>query len=182
MPVRIPFKIVSEACEKTGGCVILIGGQALGARGYQRATLDVDFMITDEDYEKLRPFICEHGYEEIVRTTVAAKLRDKSGEQVDVDFMFVDGHTFSGIKSASREEDCENCRILVPAVEHLIALKLHAIKHRPELRELKDLNDIVELIRANHLDACSEKFRSMCLKFGTPALYEKILNYTRKNG
>lgn len=174
-----PFGIIAEACGKTKASIILIGGYAVGLRGYQRATLDIDFMITDTDYEKLKPAICTAGYREVVRTSVAAKLRAGSENLFDIDFMFVEAETFLGIQKESKAETCQGARFLVPKPDHLIALKLHAIKQQPVIRELKDLNDIVELIKANRLNSSSENFKSLCLKFGTPELYGKILRHTR---
>jgi len=178
----MPFGMISKACKQTGSTLILIGGQAVGVRGYQRVTLDVDFMITEADYEKLKPAMCAAGYQEVTRTAVAAKLRAESENLVDVDFMFVDTDTFSGIQSESEAETFQEASFLVPKPEHLIALKLHAIKQQPIVRELKDLNDIVELVKANHLDTSAEGFKSLCLKFGTQELYQKILHYTKQNG
>lgn len=182
MPIEMPFKIVANACEKTGTSVILIGGQALGVHGYQRVTLDVDFMITEGDYEKLRSVICAAGYREVVRTDVAAKLCARSDDLVDIDFMFVNKSTYDGVKKDSKEEKYKECGLLVPKLTHLIALKLHAIKQQPEVRELKDLNDIVELIKANKLDVRTDEFRTLCRNFGTDALYKKILKYTKTDG
>lgn len=179
MSAQMPFDIVARACRKTASSVILIGGQAVGVRGYQRVTLDVDFMVTEADYEKLKPAICAEGYRETVRTDVAAKLRAESEHLIDIDFMFVEAETFRGIQKESKAETFQDVQFLVPKPEHLIALKLHAIKQQPDLRELKDLNDIVELIRANQVDVLSESFKSMCLKYGTPELYQKILQHTK---
>lgn len=175
MPAQIPFQIVANACQKTKIDVILIGGQALGARGYQRVTLDLDFMIVAEDYEKLKPEIEGQGYGEIVRTNVAARMRAASDDLIDIDFMFVDPDTFDGIRKEAEAENFEGCEFKVPSPEHLIALKLHAITQQPKVRELKDLNDIVELIQANPIDVQSNAFKSLCLKFGTEALYKKIV-------
>lgn len=177
--LMLPFGIVAQACKEAASSVILIGGQAVGIRGYQRVTLDVDFMITEADYEKLKPAICAAGYREEVRTNVVAKLRAESEGLLDIDFMFVEAETFRGIQKESRAETFQDTQFLVPKVEHLIALKLHAIKQQPLVRELRDLNDIVELIKANRLNPSSESFKSLCLKFGTPELYKKILEYTK---
>jgi hypothetical protein len=182
MPIQIPFQIVSEACEKTESSVILIGGQALGALGYQRATMDIDFMVTEEDYKKIKPSICDSGYQEVVRTHTAAKLRAARTKLMDIDFLFVDQNTFHRVQKESKMEYYQDSKLLVPKAEHLIALKLHAIQQQPELRELKDLNDIVELIRANQVDVRSDSFRTLCLKFGTLALYEKICQHVRPHG
>lgn len=179
MSPQIPFKMVSDACQKCGSAVILIGGHALSSRGCQRATLDVDFMITERDYGKLKPYLSAEGYRETARTNVAAKWSASSDDLVDIDFIFVDDPTFQGIKKESRTENYDDREILVPSVEHLIALKLHAIKQQPAERELKDLSDIVELIKANQLNVTSEAFKTMCAKFGTSEIYHKILIYTK---
>ena len=182
MATNLPFSVVRDACHETGVRVILIGGQALGSRGYQRMTLDVDFMIVDTDYDRLMNAVCARGFREAVRTHVAAKLPAESGCFVDIDFLFVDAKTFEGVYGDATEEDYKEAKFLVPKVEHLIALKLHAIKQQPRSRELKDLADVVELIRANKIDVCRDAFKSMCLKFGTPELYHKIRMHGESDG
>ncbi len=173
---------MADACKETKVSVVLIGGQALASRGYQRLTLDVDFMVTEEDYEKLKPAISSRGYSEVVRTNVAAKWQAGSPDLIDIDFMFVDPETFKAIKKDSTMEDYQEGKFLVPKAEHLIALKLHAIKQQPQKRELKDLNDVIQLIKANNIDIKSKAFQSICRRFGTAALYEKILYYGAQNG
>lgn len=182
MPARTPFHLIAEACERTGTSVVLIGGQALGAHGYPRLTLDVDFLITEDDFNPLPALLCEAGYREVVRTDVAAKFSSDSEDLIDIDFMFVDPKTFEKIKEEGKEASYEGRLFRIPKLEHLIALKLHAIKQQPKVRELKDLSDIVELIRRNHVDVASEAFKSTCLNFGTPELYQKILGYTQDEG
>ena len=59
-------------------------------------------------------------------------------------------------------------------MNHLIALKLYAIKYNPESRKEKEPGDIISLIRANNIDIENEDFRSITLKYGTPELYREI--------
>ena len=66
-------------------------------------------------------------------------------------------------------------KFIVPALEHLIALKLHSMKHNPKLRENKDMPDIVELIKRNNVKVKSKEFKELCLKYGTEGFYKKIL-------
>ncbi len=182
MPAKTPFRLIADACKRTVTSVVLIGGQALGAHGYQRLTLDVDFLITEGDFNLLREPLSKAGYREVVRTDVAVKLSSDAEDLIDIDFMFVDTKTFEKIKGEGKEESYDGHPFCVPKLEHLIALKLHAIKQQPKVRELKDLSDIVELIRRNRVDVGSEAFRSTCLNFGTPELYQKILEYTQDEG
>ena len=66
-------------------------------------------------------------------------------------------------------------KFTVPSLHHLIALKLHAIKNNPKIRLTRDLPDIVNLIRINELNVKNEKFKELCLKYGTEDIYHKIL-------
>lgn len=63
---------------------------------------------------------------------------------------------------------------MVPSVNTLIALKLHALKNNFKLRENKDLSDIIELIRINKISYKTKEFKELCLKFGTEEIYQKI--------
>jgi len=46
-----------------------------------------------------------------------------------VDLMFVKRGTFSPMLAAAREVEMYGVRLKIPSLEHLLALKLHALKH-----------------------------------------------------
>lgn len=60
------------------------------------------------------------------------------------------------------------------SLNHLIALKCHAIKHGHAGRVEKDVDDVLELVKINKVDVADEKFRQLILKHGLPTLYDKI--------
>lgn len=62
---------------------------------------------------------------------------------------------------------------MVPALEHLIALKLHAIKSNPN-RELKDMPDIIQLVLRNGWDIRGQIFQDLCNQYGSPKIYDRI--------
>jgi predicted nucleotidyltransferase len=95
---------------------------------------------------------------------------------MDIDFMFVDGETLAKIIKDSQKTNIAGCEFMVPSLEHLIALKLHAVKYNPKLRLIKDIPDIINLIRINKMDAKNERFKELCLKYGTQELYQEILD------
>ena len=64
---------------------------------------------------------------------------------------------------------------LLPCAEHLIALKLHALKHGRIHRFLKDFQDVEGIIRKNHFDLNSPKYRELVLKYGSVDLYGKLV-------
>ncbi|MFA6543102.1 MAG: hypothetical protein WCS99_01670 [Limisphaerales bacterium] len=59
-------------------------------------------------------------------------------------------------------------------MNHLLALKLHAIRHTRATRGVKDMGDIVTLIETNQLDVATLEFRALCEQYGTPEAYESI--------
>jgi len=69
-------------------------------------------------------------------------------------------------------------KLKIPALEHLLALKLHALKHGHIERYSKDLMDVEGMVRANSIDMTSEKIRQIFLRYGTMKLYEQISRFT----
>jgi hypothetical protein len=45
---------------------------------------------------------------------------------------------------------------------------------------LKDFQDVIELVRINHLDLHSEAMRSLFIRYGTADLYDKITRAVEK--
>ena len=88
--------------------------------------------------------------------------------------LLVQEKTFAPILAASREADFFGIMSRVPSLEHLIALKLHALKNTRMSRFLKDFLDVEYLIRLNRLDIQSENNRALFDKYETPDLYEKV--------
>jgi hypothetical protein len=183
MPDKTPFQVVAGICKKYGVSTVLVGGYALGAYGHQRVTLDVDFMIAEGDLEKFKPVLVENGYYEALRSPLVVRFAPEDKAGTIIDLMMVDAGTFEKVKVDAREATYGGCQFLVPKLEHLIGLKLHALKQQFENRRTKDLPDIVELVRRNQLDVHSLEFRTLCLRFGTEELYKMIVAWVgQSNG
>ena len=43
----------------------------------------------------------------------------------------------------------------------------------------KDVDDVIGLVRANHLDIAEPQWRELLLKYGPPELHEKLLRLQR---
>jgi hypothetical protein len=82
------------------------------------------------------------------------------------------------MNSAAKEVSVGGAQTKIPSLEHLFALKLHAIRFGGERRKMKDYIDMTYLIEVNKVDVKSEWFRNICLKYGTPEAYE---NFRGKN-
>jgi hypothetical protein len=96
---------------------------------------------------------------------------------IDIDFMIVDETTRSKIIETGKAVEVVGEKLIIPSVEHLIALKLHAMKNNFKNRMLKDLPDVINLIKANNIDFKSSEFKSLCLKYGTEDIYKSILGF-----
>jgi len=169
------FHLVAALCGKEKIAYVLIGGFAVNFHKVTRQTADVDFLITKSDFDKIAGLLEQEGFKQNYAQEVFVRLSAEKPYLMDLDFMFVDKGTLDKIIKEAKETHIAGKKFLVPSLNHLIALKLHSIKHNPGIREYKDLADIIELIRVNRLDAKTEVFKALCLKYGTEGLYRKIL-------
>ena len=103
------------------------------------------------------------------------RLKNSNLALMDLDFIFVDADTLQKILKESHEITIVGQKLHVPSLNHLIALKLHAIKSNQKNRLLKDLPDIINLILINKIDITNPEFKTMCLKYGTEDIYKKIV-------
>ncbi|MEK6567656.1 MAG: nucleotidyl transferase AbiEii/AbiGii toxin family protein [Candidatus Omnitrophota bacterium] len=168
------FHLISDIADKNGVSCVLIGGFAVNHYKVTRQTLDVDFLITKEDFERILPLLQNAGYKTDYSQEVFTRLKSNQLMLMDIDFMFVDEDTLSKIIKDGEKINIANKRFIVPSLSNLIALKLHSIKYNPKMREMKDLPDIINLIRINKMDFKSNNFRTLCLKYGTEEIYSRI--------
>jgi hypothetical protein len=90
----------------------------------------------------------------------------------------VDPETLEEVYSQGRTVEIASEHFRVPSLDHLIALKLHAIAQNPSARESVDLPDIIRLVRANHIDSAEVSFKQLVLSYGSQALYDQIAKAT----
>jgi len=172
------FHLVSDVSQKKSISCVLIGGFAVNYYKVTRQTADIDFLITREDFEKIYPELEKEGYKKEYFEETFTRLKSDSMYLMDLDYMFVDKETLDKISRDAKELTIAKQKFIVPSLEHLIALKLHSIKNQPKLRKIKDLPDIVNLIKINNVDVKTDDFRKICLQYGTPELYNEILKGT----
>lgn len=169
------FHLISDIFAKTGVASVLIGGFAVNYYKLTRQTADIDFLITKDDFERIFSLLEKEGLKKDYAQEVFARLTAEKPYLMDIDFMFVDRGTLDKIIKEGKEISIAGHKFIVPCLNHLIALKLHAIKYNPKIREYKDLSDIIELIKANKLKIKDTEFKNLCLKYGTEELYHKLL-------
>lgn len=169
------FHLISDLTHEEGVSCVLIGGFAINYYRVTRQTADVDFLITKTDFNKIASLLEKAGYKKTLLEENFAQLQRSRLSLLDVDFMFVDDETLTKIKKEGKKITIAGQKLIVPSLLHLIALKLHSIKFNTKIRLMKDLPDIINLIRINQVDIKNKEFKELCLKYGTADLYQKIL-------
>ena len=169
------FHLISDIFAKKSVNCILIGGFAVNYYKVTRQTADIDFLITKEDFERISSLLEKEGFKKDSSQEVFARFIAEKSYLMDIDFMFVDNETLDKIIKEGKETNIAGVKFIVPSLYHLIALKLHAIKYNPKIREYKDIADIIALIKVNKLKAKNNEFNKLCLKYGTEEIYHKIL-------
>lgn len=167
------FQLVSEALRSQNIPVVLIGGFALGAYGLARHTADADFILAEESLARVQLALTTCGYREAARTSIFVRFTASEEPLLDLDFLLVSEETLSGILKAAKNFQVGESQAKVPSLEHLIGLKLHAIKNDPK-REMKDLFDIYELLKRNSDSGILKILPDLCKKYGSQEMYAKL--------
>lgn len=177
MAIDDVFEAVSGDFGKGKIPCVVIGGIAVNFYKYNRQTTDVDFLLCKEDLERATQSLGKLGYRLARQQDTFAQFESEKPDLEDVDLMFVDKDTLDEILKDAQEMKMRGRVYLVPSLWNLIALKLHSSKGS-KFRELKDLLDIVLLIKINGIDPKKTQFKEFCLKFGNEDLYQKIIEHS----
>ncbi len=175
MEYRSAFHLISDITKKTGVSCVLIGGFAVNYYKFSRQTADVDFLITEEDFKKIQGYLETAGYRKEFSQKVFARFKSNKLYLMDIDFMFVDKDTLDKISLDAEELVIAKHKFIVPSLMNMIALKLHSLKYNFNIRQPKDLLDILSLIKLNKVDVKTKEFHQLCLKYADEGLYQKIL-------
>lgn len=126
----------------------LIGAFALKAYGYARATQDIDIVARRKGQNKIVAKLETIGFETIYRSSGYSNHVHPIFKAGCIDFVYVGGRTADTLFGAVRELlVLGDIRVPVVSPEHLVALKLFAIKNNPQrlLRDLADIKYLVDL-------------------------------------
>ena len=151
---------LAASLEKEGIDYCLVGGNALKAHGFDRATTDIDLLMTEDSLKKFVETHVGRGY---ARRFAGAKTKflravDKvpidivvtgafpGNEQTEVPFPEPSEISFEGVVFPDNDQ-----MVRVADLINLINLKLVCYKDLPEHRP-QDLVDVRRLIQCNKLD------------------------------
>ncbi len=168
------LKSVREMAERQELPFLLIGGHAVNIHGYSRMTEDIDLLIRREDLAAWRQCLAKLGYTASEEHGAFCQLNSPDGSSRRIDLMLVNNTTFEKLNARAKVAAYIGSEIPVVAVEHLIALKLHALRQELPHRAIKDFLDVVELIRANHLDLNDSEMQEIFKRYATDDLARRI--------
>jgi len=171
----------TEAKRRNLRCVV-IGGLAVNLYGHSRETGDLDLLVLADARQEWLQFFTGLGYSIYQDGGVFIQLTPPVDGAWPVDLMLVQSTTFTMIMTDAVETDLYGYRMLIPSLEHLLALKIHALNHSHVGRFMKDFMDVEHLIRANSLDARSERIRQLFQKHGSVELHEKVIRACEQPG
>lgn len=126
----------------------LIGGFAMGLRGVQRATMDLDFILMLDDLAIADRILSELGYRREFRSENVSHYRNPDDTWGRIDLL----HAFRGpslgmLRRAERLPVGAGVTLPVATVTDIIGLKLQAIANDPA-RAFADWHDIGMLLSA----------------------------------
>lgn len=160
--------------EDKGMPFLIIGGHAVNAYGLARQTGDIDLLVPGENKADWDKLLVRLGYQPGQSDQHFARYtyRDLAGWPIDL--MFVDGPTFVKMAGEARAVTIGDAEVRVVSINHLIMLKIHALKNYQPHRDVKDFNDLVSLLALPECDLSDGDLRSLCERYAGPSLYARI--------
>src|SRR3954471_379946 len=166
--------LIREAAGR-GLRFIVIGGHAVIAHGFQRGTEDADMLVSRAEQDAWCAALERLGYRMFRNGGTFVQFESDEAGQWDLDMMVVTEDTFERLFATAKLVTLGGAAVAVPSLQHLLALKVHALKHGHGLRVLKDMTDVAQLLLANRVDPKSEWLRELFQKHGDMQLYERVI-------
>lgn len=151
---------------------VVVGAVALHGYGLSRATYDLDFLVDLEDQPRLVEFLESLGYRTLHRSAGFSNHAHPLAARGAIDVLYVQGETRDQVfASASEREVLPGVTAPVPRPEHLVAMKVHAMKNDPD-RLLQEMSDIHFLMQVPGIER--SEVRESFAKRGLLDRYEEI--------
>ncbi len=170
-----PVQIIDANARRAGLPYLVIGGHAINVYCEPRATLDVDFLVRKSDGPKWTSLLSSEGFKPGPDRGAFIQFSPPYGVEWRLDLMLVNDQTFEKLATGAQMVSILGVSAAVPKAEHLVALKLHALKHGHPERFEKDFGDVMGLLRNARLDPRSPLIVQLFEQFGTNELYERVL-------
>lgn len=168
------LRIVKGYAESQGLRFLVGGGNAINSFGYGRSTGDLDLIIPDNQILGWKDLLIKLKYEAFQEGQSFCRFKAAEIASWPIDLMKVNTDTFEKLVSNAELKDFGQCTALVPSIQHIIAMKLHALKNDFEYRKSKDISDIIELMKIGELNIEMPEVQKLILKFGNQQIEQEI--------
>ena len=170
-----PLTLIHQKALQAGLPYLVIGGHAVNVYAEPRATLDVDLLARRADQGAWQKLIEAEGFRSFSSRPAFQQFSPPDGTSWRLDFMWVNKETFHHLAADSRSVQILGIEARIPSPHHLIALKLHALKHGGVDRFEKDLADVLGIVRFQQINVRTAEFQELFTKYGTAELYQRLL-------
>jgi hypothetical protein len=167
---------LTEEATKRNMDFLLIGGQAMSHLGYQRLTMDVDFLGPQETRESWEQTLLGFGYSLSNRTEAFDQFHHSTPGWPRVDIMYVNQTTWRNLSEEAGSRVHGQVNIKVPSARHMVALKLHAARSPSRSDPGKDWTDIHQLVKRHGLDTTDREFATIVVRYGGEEALERLKN------
>ncbi|HEV8266663.1 MAG TPA: hypothetical protein VGR00_00455 [Thermoanaerobaculia bacterium] len=150
----------------------LAGGFALIAWGSTRTTFDLDLVVDEAARPELLSRLTSAGFQVLADPPGFTNLLHPDPDLGRLDLIWLQGTTCERIFAAAVSKPAADGRIaFVPAPEHLVTMKVKAIKSRPT-RVFRDGEDLRVLLSLPEID--QNEARGIFESNGLAELYDRI--------
>ncbi|HEY5346191.1 MAG TPA: nucleotidyl transferase AbiEii/AbiGii toxin family protein [Verrucomicrobiae bacterium] len=164
---------ISREAAKRNLPFLLIGGYAVLAHGFVRTTGDIDFLVQKSQAAEWQKLLESLKFTVKFSGPTFLQFDAPPEDKLPLDLMFVTDENFGQMFSAAKQIETDGVETKVVSLPHLFALKCHAFKSRPH-RAMKDIEDLVQLVKLNKLDLNEPTLRAIVLKHGGSEFYELL--------
>lgn len=167
------LQLVSDTMQELNVRFLLVGGMAVSQYRPSRQTFDLDFAIWDGDAERVQTALGAKGFSTPVQSRDFARMKHVDSPFL-VDFLYLGADTFEKLWLKRVERQISGRPFALAAPEHIIRMKLHALRHGKMDRREKDIPDILNLMELCGWTPTTADFREACLQHAGEALYGLI--------
>ena len=165
---------IAERAAAEGLPFLVIGGNAVVVYGYGRKTMDLDLLVCEDDRRAWDALVTNLGYRAHQIARVFHMYNPVGGGLPPIDLMLVDSGTFLKLSAAPHTGVLEDQPVTVPALPHLLALKLHALRHGHPDRQIRDFGDVVELVRRHKVNLASAEYQEILSRYADDVTRRKL--------
>lgn len=170
---------IHDALSETGARLLIVGGLAVSQYRAMRQTFDLDFAISENDAPAVIESLRRAGF--IERASASAFVRMKKPEHPFlIDLLLLEVPTFEKMWEKRCSRRIADREFAIAAPEHLIRMKLHALRYGKPSRLDKDLPDILNLMAVCGWTDRSPELREACLQHADDQIYAILVERWKK--